>query len=189
MGGWQACLQMLPSIVDPPIHALTSSRGVSVRGENLCNLHYLVKMPIPTVGSPSPFHLTSKLSSNRDSSFQGPHIFGALYRKSFRKILRLSESKLLFLRHIIGSKYSLSLLNPPRIHSRLALFRQSGRQRILTEEKVIFYKSLQIDDHSTCMKNRMMPLELSVKSPDQSPGELAKRRVMHKVTEVFLRLT
>jgi hypothetical protein len=94
MGGWQACLQMLPSIVDPPIHALTSSRGVSVSGENLCNLHYLVKMPIHTVGSPSPFHLTSKLSSNRDSSCQEPHIFGALYRrggsrnfKAFRKVI------------------------------------------------------------------------------------------------------
>lgn len=38
-------LQMLPCIVEAPIHALTSSQGIYMRGENLCNVYFLVRLP------------------------------------------------------------------------------------------------------------------------------------------------
>lgn len=67
---------MLPSIVDSPIHTLTSSWGDSMKGkgeggraENVCNVHFRVIFPHSHDKVPSPFRLNSKLSSNQNSSF------------------------------------------------------------------------------------------------------------------------
>lgn len=48
----------------PPIHALTSSQGVSMRwGEDLCNVHFLAISP-HSHGRVLHIHFSSKLSSN-----------------------------------------------------------------------------------------------------------------------------
>ena len=53
-----------PLIVDPPIHALTSSQGFTMRwGEDLCNVHSLAISP-HSHGRVLRIHFTSKLSSN-----------------------------------------------------------------------------------------------------------------------------
>lgn len=67
---------MLPSIVDSPIHTLTSSWGDSMKkgkggggAENVCNVHFRIIFPHSHGRVPSPFRLNSKLSSIQNSSF------------------------------------------------------------------------------------------------------------------------